>query len=312
MKPNSAHGGDFWKARTDTGRQEIGTIWTQCGADSEYKTLRRVLLHKPGPEIEGIDRPEPVLWNALPDPKLAREQHEGLAQKYRDFGIEVNYLQNTENAPPNLYFVRDLFVMTPEGAILTRLASAARAGEEKFAARTLANLGIPLVMSVHSDGIFEGADLEFVDESLVFIGIGIRTNESGARQVATTLKDMGIDTVIFQTTYGCGHIDGVLSIIDRKKAVVYPTRLSYMAYSILKDRGFTIIDLPDMNEAETTMAINMVPLAPSCVLMPAGNTKMRRALEEHDVECHEVEVSELMKGGGSVHCMTGILQRDMG
>lgn len=311
MKPNSAHGGDFWVPRTETMRQEIGKKWTKCGADSEYKTLRSVLLHRPGPEIEGIERPEPVLWKALLDPNKAREQHDKFAQTYRDHGIKVNYLQDIEGAPPNQYFMRDLFVMTPEGAIITRPASAVRAGEERLAAKALSDLGIPIVMSVHSDGIFEGADLEFIDEKLVLIGIGIRTNKAGADQVAGALKDMGIDSLIIETTYGCGHIDGVVSVVDRRKAVVFPTRFSYIAFSAMRDMGYTIIDLPDREEAENSSALNMVPLGPSKVIMPKGNVITKRTLEENGIECIEVEVDELMKGGGSVHCMTGILLRDM-
>jgi arginine deiminase len=58
------------------------------------------------------------------------------------------------------------------------------------------------------------------------------------------------------------------------------------------------------------MAINMVPLAPGVVLMPAGNPITRNALEAIGVTCIEAEVDELMKGAGSVHCMTGVIRRD--
>jgi N-dimethylarginine dimethylaminohydrolase len=33
-------------------------------------------------------------------------------------------------------------------------------------------------------------------------------------------------------------------------------------------------------------------------------------LEGMGVRCVEADISELMKGGGAVHCMTGVLQRD--
>jgi N-dimethylarginine dimethylaminohydrolase len=51
----------------------------------------------------------------------------------------------------------------------------------------------------------------------------------------------------------------------------------------------------------------MVPLAPGVVVMPAGNPVTRAALEGHGVTCLETEVDELMKGAGSVHCMTGVV-----
>jgi arginine deiminase len=54
----------------------------------------------------------------------------------------------------------------------------------------------------------------------------------------------------------------------------------------------------------------MVPLAPGAVVAPAGNPITKRVLEEAGVEVLEADVDELMKGGGSVHCMTGVIWRD--
>jgi arginine deiminase len=47
------------------------------------------------------------------------------------------------------------------------------------------------------------------------------------------------------------------------------------------------------------------------VVMPAGNPVTRAALEAHGVTCLEAEVDELMKGAGSVHCMTGVIHREV-
>jgi arginine deiminase len=41
--------------------------------------------------------------------------------------------------------------------------------------------------------------------------------------------------------------------------------------------------------------------------MPTGNPVTRSALEAYGVTCLEVEAGELMKGSGSVHCMTGVI-----
>ena len=41
-----------------------------------------------------------------------------------------------------------------------------------------------------------------------------------------------------------------------------------------------------------------------------GDPALRERYEEHGVECVEVDVSELIKGGGGIHCMTGFLKRE--
>jgi arginine deiminase len=52
-----------------------------------------------------------------------------------------------------------------------------------------------------------------------------------------------------------------------------------------------------------------VPLAPGVIVAPEGNAITKALLERNGVEVLEVEVDELMKGGGSVHCMTGVVWR---
>ena len=44
--------------------------------------------------------------------------------------------------------------------------------------------------------------------------------------------------------------------------------------------------------------------------MPAAGDRMRAAYEAAGVVCHVVEIGELIKAGGGVHCMTGFLKRD--
>src|SRR6476469_4406747 len=77
----------------------------------------------------------------------------------------------------------------------------------------------------------------------------------------------------------------------------------------MRPHGFRFLDLPSGEEAQMGMAINMVPLAPGVIVLPAGNPVTKATLEANGVECVEVEISELMKGGGAVHCMTGVIHR---
>ena len=308
--PDSAHGGEDWKPRSHNFINELGRIWADVGATSEYGRLKKVLLHRPGKGIEGVKNASKVLWTEILNPKVAREQHDQLAETYRQLGVKVEYLDPLGMDTPNLYFMRDLFVMTPEGAILSRPASLVRSGEEKIVAKNLIKMEVPILYTVHSNAVFEGPDIVFIHKSLALVGYGIRSNMDGVNQVVSVLNSMGVETIIIQTTYGCGHLDGVMNIIDKKKAILFPTRVSYLVYETLKSLGFKIIDLPDFHEAEVGMAINMVPVAPSVVIMPAGNRNTKNLLEKNHIECHEVNVSELMKGGGSVHCMTGIIKRE--
>jgi N-dimethylarginine dimethylaminohydrolase len=243
--------------------------------------------------------------------KIAQEQHDNLARYYRERSIQVTLLPEESGRYPNLMFCRDLFAMTPLGAILSRPASAVRAGEERIVAEALSRMGVPILLSVYGDATFEGADLLIVNAHLAFVAEGTRTNHRGAELVADLVRSTGIEEVhLIQMHYGSGHLDGVLSIVDTDLALVYPSQLSYVAWRVLKDRGFALLELPDEIEARTGMALNLVTLEPRHVLMPAGNPQTKRLLEHHGVTCDEIDVSELMRGGGGVHCLTGVIRRD--
>jgi N-dimethylarginine dimethylaminohydrolase len=308
---DAAHGGDGWRSREKTTADELGSIWAACGVRSECGTLHAVLMHRPGPEIDDITDAGAALWHAIVEPARARDQHDRLAEIYRSHGVAVHEIGPACPDKPNAYFCRDVFAMTSMGAILARPASASRAGEERTAAAALARIGVPILHSVFGAATFEGADVAVVNEDLVFVAEGQRTNREGARQVARAFENTGVaQAEIVQLPYGCGHLDGMLNIVDRDLALIYPTQLPWRVYELLKTRGFRFLDIPDAGEARRGMAINMVPLAPGVVVMPKGNPITRATLEGAGVECLEVEVDELMKGAGSVHCMTGVIHRD--
>ncbi len=269
-------------------------------------------LERRDEEIGEVNDGQQTMWNDILDPALGREQHDAVADLYSRLGVQVTDLQEQTiwNAFPNLYFVCDLYSMTPQGAILARPASAVRAGEECIVARTLASIGVPILYSINRSDRFEGPDLVLVNESVAFLGYGLRSNYGAALQIRELLKNMGFDVYLIQSTYGCGHLDGVMNIVGPNTAVLYPTRVSYVVFEVLQRHGFSIIDLPDPQEAEIGMAINMVSVAPDCVVIPAGNPRTKKTLEAANIHCYEVDVSELMKGGGAVHCMTGVLWRD--
>ena len=306
----SAYGGEGWSPRRQSTRQEIGLLWHPCGADSEWAPLRAVLLHEPGPELEDIRDPNAVQMLAPIDAGLARRQHRALADAYRAAGVTVHLVAPSQVPPPNLLFAADLFFMTPEGAVVGRPASTVRAGEERWVARRLAELGIPILHTVHGRGTFEGADAMWLDPRTVLLATGIRTNAEGAAQVAGTLRELGVEVIQVGLPYGAMHLMGTLRIVDRDLALAWPGRVPYAAVEALQQRGFRVLFIPDEREAEQGMALNLVALGPRRVLMPAGNPVTRSLYERAGIICHEVEVGELMKAAGAIGCMTGVLERE--
>ena len=63
---------------------------------SEIGPLRRVLLHRPGQELENLmpDTIQRLLFDDIPYLKLAQEEHDRFCQVLRDCGAEVVYLED--------------------------------------------------------------------------------------------------------------------------------------------------------------------------------------------------------------------------
>jgi N-dimethylarginine dimethylaminohydrolase len=301
---------DTWYPKESSFEDDLPLYWGDWGVGSEVDTLRAVLMHRPGPEIDDFDQ----LGNRFCDVPLDRDrfrrQHDALAQLYRDHGVAVHYLEETRRDRPNAVFVRDLVFMTPEGAIIARPGMAARRGEERYLAAALARLGVPIVCTVGGDGIFEGANGLWVDRRTVILATGNRTNRSGYEQVAHALARMGVDQVIhLQIPSTNIHIDGILNLASGDLAVVHAQQVAYDVCDALKRKGFRVLPVPSTTEARETLCCNFVALEPGLVVQPEGNPRCRELLEANGVRVIPIDVSEILKGRGAIHCTTAFLKR---
>ena len=301
-------GGKGWSPRTQTLGQEMGTLWGDWGQNLEWAPLEAVLLHRPGPEVEGLTDPEAVQMLDTLDVDRFRQEHDGLAEAYRNEGIEVHYLNPGEPVTPNNIFCADLLFMTPEGAILARPASTVRAGEERFVARRLAALDVPILMSVHGEGVFEGADAVWIDEGTAIVATGLRTNEAGADQVEWALRSIGADVIRVDLPYGSMHFMGTLRVAGPGIATGFPGRTPHRAVRALRERGYDVLWAPDMEEIGRS-ALNYVPLGPKKILMAADCPRTQAFYEGAGIECVTVEIGELRKAAGGMGCLTGVLKR---
>ena len=306
----SAFGGKGWSPRTRSLREEIGDLWGSCGISTQYKSLKAVLLHRPGAEMSELVDPDSVQMLDIPDTELAAKQHDSMAEAYRKAGVRVNYVDPSGIPTPNQMFVADLMFMTTEGAIVARPASTVRAGEERWVARRLAELGIPIVKSIRGNGVFEGADAAWIDEGTVMVATGHRTNREGLEQITYVLNEMGVYVLHVGLPYGSMHLMGTLRIVDEDLALCWPGRVPYDAVAELRDRGFSVYFIPSLDEASSGMPLNFVTLAPRKILMPGGNPITEAFYSDLGIEYKTVKIDELIKAAGAVGCLSGILERE--
>lgn len=306
----AAYGGAGWSARTSDHAGDIGSIW-RGGIDSEWRSLKTVLVRRPGPEIIVSDHNAAQQLAPL-DLGRAQAEHDQMVSAYVDAGVQVLTVPDAGLPTPNAMFCADLFAMTPQGAILARPASVVRAGEEVATAQALAMARVPILRTMTGSATFEGADLLWMDERSVLIGRGLRTNQAAITQIDDLCLDLGFEVTAVDIPYGTMHLMGMLRIASRDLAIAWPRRTPHAAVTALRDRGYDVVFLPDEDEAQANRAMNFVTLSPGKILMSAGNDVVREWYQDLGIEVIETPTFELRKAAGAVGCLTGVVARTMG
>ena len=301
--------GERWFPKESNFEDDMNEYWGDWGVSSEVDTLKAVLIRRPGKEVEDFD-PDAVRFSDEPlDVELMRKQHDNVAQVYKDFGAKVYYVEEQREDRPNAVFCRDLMFMTPEGAILTRPGMAARRGEERYVAQALAKYGVPILKTVAGDGMFEGANAMWVDRHTCVVSTGVRCNRSGYEQVKHELERMGVEVYHMQQPYSNIHIDGLMNPISHDKVLIHASQVPYDIIDMLKKKGYEILEAPSQSEVRERFACNFVALEPNHIVIAEGPVRTIELLEKRGVKVETVDVSEITKGKGSLHCITAFLKR---
>ncbi len=306
----------------NAGRMEAlwGRNW---GCDSDVGQIRAVLMHRPGNEFDVIDPTKRIdetgsfgdleagwYWQSGTIPPLAemQAQHDVLADALRAEGAEVIYLEGVEGGRFKSVYTRDSSFAVKGGAIVTRLAPRMRHGEELPVTRALANLGMPILRTVHGTAMIEGGSFAWLNSKTAVVGRGIRVNDDGIAQVAEVLKYQGVELIVVELRGYDIHIDGHFLMIDVNLALVWPRGLPFSFLERLKTLGIRTVE---MTAEDNSWIVNGLAVRPGCVFMPEGiSDRTRDTLNGHGVEIITLPYDKVQLNGGGIHCSTCPLIRD--
>jgi len=312
----AAYHGPAWTPRSSCLRDDIraGRVWRACGYDTEYARLTEAMLYLPGPDIANLRDLDAGLHLRRIDHRTFQAQHDTLVRAYESLGVTVHHV---DPAPvddlrhPNLIFQRDLSWQTPFGAVISRMASNVRAGEERFTAATLANLHIPIALTVGADATFEGADALWLTPRTVLCGRGMRTNDRGYETIREFLLANDVECLAFPLHRSMQHLQGCVQIVSSTRAFVRTELVEESAVRLLTDRGFDVVPVKESQEITEQLAFNFVVVDRDTVVLHDGVPEFRRFLEASGVEVAAcVPASEYVNAAGGLGCATGIVCRE--
>ena len=303
---------------------ELQASWgREWGCDNDVGQLRVVMMHRPGPEFDVIDRSKRIEsigsfgdpeegWYFQSDtiPELADMQanHDALVRTLRDEGVEVIMVEGVTGNRFKSCYTRDSSFATKGGAIVCRLAARMRRGEELSVTRTLAGLGMPILRTIHGTGLMEGGSFAWINSKNAVVGRSIRVNDEGIAQVAEVLNRQGVELSVADLSGYSIHIDGAFLMVDVDLALIDAGRLPYSFIQKLQALNVRTIEI---TPEDNGWIVNGLAVRPGRVIMPHGlSGSTREELDRHKVEVIELPYDDMHPNGGGIHCSTCPLVRD--
>lgn len=283
------------------------------GGHSMIAPLRRVLVQRPAPSVSPTDAERFHYLHAVDD-ALAITEHEAFTTILVDAGIEVIVGQPAPDGMLDSIFVYDSSYITDQGAILTRPGKELRRPEVDLARRAFEALDIPIIGEIEAPGTLEGGDLCWLDQNVLAVGEGYRTNAAGIDQLQIILQPLDVDVyrVALPHWHGedeCLHLLSLISPVDEQVAVVHLPLMATSFVQLLRTSGWTLIEIPE--EEFSTQGTNVLALEPGKVLMLKDNPITKSRMEAQGIEVLTYtgdEISHNRTGGPT--CLTRPILRD--
>ena len=229
------------------------------------------------------------------DTALAVRQWENLLATYRRLGHTVELVEPVAGLPDMVYAANGGLIVDGK-AVVARFAYPQRAGEAVAYAEWMDARDFE---TTHTHYVNEGQGDLLVVGSTILAGYGFRTDLQAHAEVAQITGKPVVSLELVDPRFY--HLDTALAVLDDTTIAYYPPAFSDEARARLQ------VLYPDAIEVATADAYVLGLNAVSDgrhVVLPAAATGFARQLVDAGFEPVCVDLSELLKGGGSVKCCT--------
>jgi N-dimethylarginine dimethylaminohydrolase len=229
------------------------------------------------------------------DIHLAMNQWESLRQTYKELGHTVELVEPVAGLPDMVYAANGGLLVNGK-AVVAKFAYPQRTGESAAYAEWMARHGYHPGETRH---VNEGQGDLLVVGSIVLAGHGFRTDRRAHDEIATAVGIPLVSLELVDPRFY--HLDTALAVLDDTTIAYYPPAFSDESRERLLEL------FPDAIEVATSDAYVLGLNAVSDglhVVHPAAATGFAEQLSQAGFVPIGVDLSELLKGGGSIKCCT--------
>jgi N-dimethylarginine dimethylaminohydrolase len=262
---------------------------TYCS--SEYGPLKRVLLCEPHHLTLRENRSSDEDINI----EQAVSQHVSFVTVLRENRIDVTLLPHHRKFPEQVY-TRDIGFTLGQTVFVGKIASNPRVGEENVLKQWLEDEDLSYY-NLAKDKI-EGGDV-IIDEDHVYVGLSDRTHKKAVDHLQSLLPHYKIRAIPFKENFL--HLDCVFNVLSPNIALIYKEAFAQKDLQFFQSR-YDLIEVS--KEEQKKLATNVLSIGCDKVISLPGNKEVNQQMRKKGFKVIEVELTEIIKAGGSFRCCT--------
>ncbi|KEO83522.1 hypothetical protein EL26_09990 [Tumebacillus flagellatus] len=278
---------------------DVSAVSLQCR--NEYAPLRSVLMCTPTyMQIEEvINEIQKHYVEVNIDIDRSVSQFNTVVEFLTQRGIRVELIPEDPLLPEQV-FTRDIGVVIDNQLVRAALRCSIRQTEEQVFQDWLHRNRI---QSVRTLNFFEGGDI-VIDRNTIWVGVGNRTSLEVVEEFRKLFPHREVIALPFQEIYL--HLDCVFNLLSPDEALIFKDAFDAESLRLLEKR-YRLIEVPE--EEQFTLATNVLSVGAGHVISLPHNRVTNQAMRQAGLIVHEIDLSEIIKSGGSFRCITLPLQR---
>ena len=273
---------------------------TNC--TNEYGKLKKVVVVSPeNMQInEIINETQKHFLQENINTDKAVSQHSIFVETLEKHGAEVIHLTPSPEMNEQV-FTRDIGFTIHDRFFVASMNTDVRKGEVETLKNWLDTNDVPYSELLHS---IEGGDV-LVDGENIWIGVSGRTNQLAIQSLRNQLTPYNVHELPLREDIL--HLDCVFTIISSEWALVYPPAFSKEDLKTIK-KHYKIITVTD--DEQFHMGPNVLAIGDGKIISLTQNPVLNDQIRAKGFEVIELDLSEIIKSGGSFRCCTLPLIRE--